>query len=199
MSRSPWERVLGERARELDPALQAYFGAIPPGMVGRGEGVFDVVGTPRRWLWPVLELLALDGIVYPAWAHDVPFTVTNRASDRGTVFAKRLFDFGDNGWIMTDEIGITSAGLTDRVGRNGHIAVTFEASVQDGGLVLRSTGVTLRLGRVRIPLGVVAPRVTLVERISGERQSVALQMRLPVIGTIYEYSGSFSYAIEPED
>lgn len=196
---SPWERALGGRIDDLDTGLRSYFGQIPTGMVGRGSGVFEVVGTPKRWLWPVLALLALDGIVFPAWAHDVPFTVTNRPGPGGTVAAKRLFEFPDTGWVMTDRVGITSAGLTDRLGRSGFLAATLQPSVEEGRLVLRSTGVVLRIGPVRIPLGRLSPRVTLVERRDGERQHVSLTLDAPLLGRLYEYAGWFRYVIEPEE
>ena len=55
MTRSPYELSIGaEVLARLHPRLRTYFGPVPPGHVGRGEGVFTVVGTPRRWLWPVL-------------------------------------------------------------------------------------------------------------------------------------------------
>lgn len=196
---SPWERALGERVAELDPGLRAYFGQIPAGSVGRGEGVFDVVGTPRRWLWSVFALLALDGIVFPVWAHAVPFTVTNRSTARGTVQATRTFRLPGGDAVMTDEIGITSAGLTDRLGRHSLISSTFTVDVATGRLVLRSTGATLRLGPVRVPLGALSPRVTLVERTDGARQHVSLRMSLPYVGTLYEYSGSFTYRVEEKE
>ena len=195
---SPWERALGGQVEALDPALRSYFGTIPLGSVGRGAGAFDVVGTPRRWLWPVLAVLALDGIVFPVWEHAVPFTVTNRPTTQGTVQARRVFHFESGDATMTDEIGITAAGLTDRLGEHGLVSSTLEASVANGRLVLRSTGVTLRLGSIRVPLGVLSPRVTLVERTDGDRQHVSLRLSLPVVGTLYEYAGSFSYRIEKE-
>lgn len=195
---SPWEHALGEQVAALDPGLRAYFGAIPVGSVGRGEGLFHVVGTPRRWLWPVLALLALDGIVFPVWQHGVPFTVTNRPGDRGTVRATRVFRFAGGDAVMTDEIGMTAAGLTDRLGRHGVIASTFDAEVVNGSLVLRSTGAVLRLGRVRVPFGVFSPRVTLIERTDGMRQHVSVRMSVPFVGTLYEYAGSFRYAVERE-
>jgi len=196
---SPWQRALGSRYHELDPRLRHYFGEIPAGKVGRGTGVFDVVGSRKRWLWPVLTMLALDGIVYPAWERQVPFTVTNRPGPHGTVRAKRLFEFPETGWVMSDEIGITLAGLSDRLGRSGLLAATLQPSVVEGRLVLRSTGVTFRLGAIRIPLGGLSPRLTLVERADGDRQHVSLRLSLPLVGTIYEYSGSFGYAIEADD
>ena len=199
MSRSPWQRVLGPRMADLDAGLRAYFGAIPTGYVGRGSGVFDVVGTPRRWLWPAFALLAGDGIVFPVWEHTVRFRVTNRPTARGTVRATRVFEFTGGERTMTDEIGVTSSGLTDRLGRRGLVAAAFAADVVNGRLVLRSTGAALRLGAIRIPLGVLAPRVTLVERTDGNHQHVSLRMALPLVGTLYEYSGSFTYGIEKDD
>ena len=198
MSRSPWQRVLGARMAGLDAGLRAYFGAIPEGYVGRGQGVFDVVGTPRRWLWPAFGMLARDGVVFPVWEHAVQFTVVNRPTPRGTVSATRVFRFAGGERTMTDEIGVTKAGLTDRLGRHGLVSARFDADVVNGRLVLSSTGADLRLGPVRVPLGVLAPRVSLVERTDGNRQHVSLRMALPLIGTIYEYSGTFTYAIERE-
>ncbi len=199
MSRSPWQRVLGASMAQLDPGLRAYFGAIPEGYIGRGQGVFQVVGTRRRWLWPAYALLARDGVVFPVWEHAVPFTVTNRPGPRGTVRATRVFRFADGDRTMVDEIGVTKAGLTDRLGTRGLVSARFDAEVVGGRLVLTSTGADLRFGPVRVPLGVLAPRVTLVERTDGSRQHVSLRMALPLLGTIYEYSGSFSYAVEREN
>lgn len=190
--------MLGQEFDKLDPGLRDYFGAIPAGHVGRGEGTFDVVGARRRWLWPFLAVLALDGIVFPAWERQIPFTVMNRPSAGGTVIAKRLFEFPETGWVMTDQIGITPAGLADRMGRSGFLWVALVATVVNGRLVLRSTGVTVRLGRLRVPLGLLSPRLTLVERREGKRQHISLRLHLPLLGTLYEYSGSFTYVIEPE-
>lgn len=199
MSRSPWQRVLGADMADLDAGLRAYFGAIPEGYVGRGQGVFEAVGTPKRWLWPAFALLARDGVVFPVWEHAVPFTVTNRPTAHGTVRATRVFHFAAGASTMTDEIGVTRTGLTDRLGRHGIISARFDAEVVNGRLVLRSTGADLRVGFMRIPLGVLAPRVTLVERTDGSRQHVSLRLALPLIGTIYEYAGGFSYAVEKDN
>ncbi|MEP6478910.1 MAG: DUF4166 domain-containing protein [Rhodoglobus sp.] len=195
MTRSPWQRVLGAHMADLDPRLAAYFGPIAQGFVGRGQGVFEVVGSRHRWLWPLFAVLAFDGIVFPVWEHNVPFTVTNRSTPQGTVRATRVFSFSYGDEVMTDEIGVTRAGLTDRVGVRGLVSSTFTAAVVNGRLVLNSTGAVLRLGPIRIPLGMLAPRISLVERSDGDRQHVSFRMALPLIGTIYEYSGSFSYTV----
>ena len=182
---SPWERVLGDDGDRLAPALQRYFAAIAPGDVGRGHGVFTTVGTPRRWLWPVLWLLARDGVVFPVWDRDVPFSVENRSTPAGTVRATRTFHRAHGDLVMVDEVGVTASGLVDRLGRHGRVSARLTATVVDGRLELRSTGVTVRLGRVRVPLGMLSPRVTLVERTEGDHQHVSLVLDAPLIGRLY--------------
>jgi hypothetical protein len=79
VDRSPYELIVSaDVLARLHPRLRAYFGPVPVGSVGRGAGTFSVVGTPRRWLWPVLAVFARDAVMFPVWEHDVPFTVENR-------------------------------------------------------------------------------------------------------------------------
>jgi len=194
--RSPWERALGADASNLVPGLRAYFGAIPAGHVGRGSGTFEVVGTPRRWLWPLLGILAREQVVFPAWERDVPFTIENRPTRHGTVRARRTFHFRGGDLTMIDEVGIASCGLVDRLGRSGSVSARLHARVVDGHLELRSTAATLRLGSIRVPLGPLSPRVHLVERALADGQHVSLTLDLPFIGRLYEYAGAFHYSVE---
>lgn len=191
---SPWEAALGQRLDDLDPALRAYFSAVPDGIVGRGSGVFDTVGTPRRWLWPVLAVLGRAGIVFPVWAHDVPFDVVNAPAD-GVVRAERTFHFAGGDRVMSDEIGAASGRIVDVLGRRRRLRVLLDPAVIEGRLELRSRGAALRVGPVWLPLP-FAPRVHLVERHDGERQRVELTMTMPLVGRIYEYAGTFDYRIE---
>src|SRR5690606_6096820 len=64
---APWAAALDGRVDQLSPALQAYFGGVPYGAHGIGEGVFTTVGSPRRWLWPLLALLGRWNVVWPVW------------------------------------------------------------------------------------------------------------------------------------
>jgi hypothetical protein len=191
---SPWAIALGQRLEALDPALRDYFSAIPHGSVGRGSGVFDTVGTPRRWLWPMLAILGRSGIVFPVWARDVPFDVVNTPAD-GVVRAERTFHFAGGDRVMSDEIGATSGRIIDVLGRRRRLRALLDPEVVDGRLELRSRGAALRVGPVWLPLP-FAPRVRLVERRDGDRQRVELTMTMPLVGRIYEYAGSFSYRIE---
>lgn len=208
---SPYEIVLGDALGGLHPRLRTYFGAIPEGHVGRGSGVFDTVGTPRRWLWPVLAVLARQGIAFPAWEHDVPFDVENRpARDRRgdvAVTAIRTFRLRGGERAMTDAITADNRGLggdwrlVDHLGPARRVSASFAARVHDGALELRSTAVSVRVGGVRVRLlRPVSPVVVLTERFDDERgrQHVSITLSMPIFGRIYEYAGFFTYAVEPD-
>lgn len=219
MTRSPYElSTPSEVLARLHPRLSTYFGAIPPGHVGRGEGVFDVVGTPRRWLWPLLAWFARDSVMFPVWERDVPFTVENRPARvrrgpgtgleaRPAVRSHRTFRFRSGSRTMVDAITAEPVGLVDHLGRRGRVSARLRAEVDArgpdaGALRLDSTRVTFRaLGReVRLPAR-IAPRVTLKERFDDEAdlQRVSLVLTAPVLGTLYRYEGAFRYEIAPDE
>lgn len=218
MSRSPYElSTPPDVLARLHPRLRTYFGPVPPGHVGRGEGVFDVVGTPRRWLWPVLAVFARDSVMFPVWERDVPFTVENRPTRvrcgsgvsleaRVAVRAHRTFRFRSGSRTMVDAITAEPDGLVDHLGRHGRVSARLRAQVDAdgpdaGALRLVSTRVTFRaLGRdLRLPAA-LSPRVTLTERFDDEAdlQRVSLVLAAPVLGTLYRYEGAFRYEIAPD-
>jgi hypothetical protein len=202
LAKSPYELVLGNRVNELHPRLLDYFRAIPVGSHGHGTGVFDVVGTPRRWLWPALWLLGRRGIVFAVWERNVPFTVVNRprldALGQVSVDASRHFEFGSGTRTMVDAITAGDSGLVDYLGDRRYVTATLVAEVSSGELHLHSTGITISLGglRVRLPAG-ISPKVALVERFDdvAGRQRVSLTLTAPILGRLYEYAGSFDYRI----
>ncbi|MES1169657.1 MAG: DUF4166 domain-containing protein, partial [Leifsonia sp.] len=132
---SPWQRALGDGIAGLHPELRVYFSAIPAGRVGRGTGSFDSLGTPRRWLWPVLSALARRGILFPVWQHDVPFRIENRAVG-ATLHATRTFHLPGGDRTMVDAVSMDAGGLVDRLGVGGELAVELRATVVDGALRL---------------------------------------------------------------
>ncbi|MCS5494308.1 DUF4166 domain-containing protein [Curtobacterium flaccumfaciens] len=218
MSRSPYElSTPPEVLARLHPRLRTYFAAVPPGHVGRGEGVFTVVGTPRRWVWPVLAWFARDAVMFPVWERDVPFTVENRPARvrrgpgtsleaRPAVRAHRTFRFRSGARTMVDAITAEPDGLVDHLGRRGRVSARLRAQVDvdgpdAGALRLVSTRVTFRaLGRdLRLPAA-LSPRMTLTERFDDEAdlQRVSLVLTAPVLGTLYRYEGAFRYEIAPD-
>lgn len=191
---NPWALALGAQAQDLHPRLRDYFSQIPEGSVGRGVGTFAVVGTPRRWVWPILRILAREGVAFAVWETDVPFSIVNRPGT-SSVLAERTFVFDKSTRVMIDAISFRDGVLVDRLGRHGRLVVTLRASVVDRALEVRSTRVAI--AGVTIPR-FVAPHVALTERFdeADGLQHVSLTLTSPALGRIYVYAGSFRYSIE---
>jgi hypothetical protein len=171
-------------------------------MDGYGEGVFSVVETPRRWLWPVLWMLGRQGVLFAGWHKDVPFTVLNEpvADEHGTasVNAHRTFAFSHGKRTMVDAIGFDGHALIDQLGTTHRYVATFISRIEAGALTLQSSTFAIRAGkrRVTIPQS-IAMRVSLTERFdeADGRQHVRVTVTAPVIGQLYAYSGSFTYLL----
>lgn len=196
---SPYTRALGDRAADLHPVLRRYFGGVPDGLVGIGEGVFHRVGTPRRMLWPVLRLLERRGVVVACWERNVPFRIENRTI-AGRALGEREFQLPGRSWTMRDAVAATPGGrVVDELGEPGLVAACFDLDVRDGALRMRSRAIGFRLGRIRVRMPrLLSPVVELTERFDDarQRQCISLTITAPVIGRIYEYDGDFTYRIE---
>ena len=192
---SVYERVLGGRMSELDPGLRAYFGEIPSGQAGHGSGTYTVAGSRHRWLAPALAWLAARQVLFPEYGHDIPFAVVN-TPDGDRLTARRTFEFPRRTRVMVDAMTVVDGTLHDRLGRRGGLEVELALDVVDGGLRMRSARQWLHLGplRVRMP-GLV--RVTLAETAGEGRQHVDVRMTAPVLGEVFRYAGTFTYALAP--
>jgi len=194
---SPYEQVLGDQFPHLHPRLQAYFRGIPAGHAGVGTGTFETVGTPRRWLWPVLWILERQGVLFPVWERDVPFTVKNTPHGT-TVTATRTFQTRKRARRMRDEITTEIGHLVDYLGTRRRYRAAFVASVERGSLTMTSTGMAVRVGSawLAVPRW-ISPRVTLTERFDEQlaQQHVSVTTTVPGLGKVYEYAGSFDYEL----
>lgn len=201
MASSPYQLVLGDRFGALDASLQRYFGAIPAGSVGVGHGVYEQAGSRKRVLRPLLAWLAWRRILFPEFGRDVPFTVVNTPGGHGELSATRTFDFPGRRRRMQDSMSVRDGVLIDRLGRRGGLEVGLHLEVVDGGLRMHSGRFRLRLGALRVPLPRVA-RLTLDERtdpVDASRQRVDVRITAPLLGEVFKYAGSFTYAYVPLD
>lgn len=188
---SVYERVLGSRVSELDPRLRAYFGEIPVGSVGRGEGVYAVAGSRHRWLWPVFALLAWRRVLFPELGHDIPFTVENR----GDRTATRTFAFPRRTREMRDEMTVVDGSLRDRLDL---FEVELLMDVVAGSLRMRSRRQWVRLGALRLRVPAIVT-ISLTEQAEDDHQRVDVRMTAPVLGEVFRYAGIFSYALSSSD
>lgn len=199
MMRSVYEQVLGERFAQLSPALRRYFGPIPPGHVGIGEGAYETVGPRWRILRPVLHVLAARDVLFPERGADVPLAVENRYDAAGALRAVRTFHLPRRERRMVDAMRVERGVLVDRLGRRGGLEVELVAEVEDGGLALASRAIAWRIGRLRVPLPPVAS-VQVRERVDARTglQRVDARVRVALLGEAFRYTGAFAYRLEPD-
>lgn len=191
---SVYESVLGSRVDELAPGLRAYFGELPPGGTGRGDGVYEVAGSRHRWLRPALSWLATRDLLFPEYGRGIPFQVVNSRTPHGLA-ARRSFIFPTRTRVMVDEMRVVDGALHDRLGRRGGLEVELLLDVVDGGLRMRSGRQWLRLGRLRVRIPACV-RVTLAEdALPDGRQHVDVRMTAPVLGEVFRYAGTFTYSV----
>ena len=126
-----------------------------------------------------------------AKTNNVPFEIANSPSLGGRASVRKfLFARGEDS--MVDFMTVENDALVDYLGTHKRYRATFAGSVSDGSLLLTSTSVATRIlgAWVRLPL-----HVHLTEQWTGENQRVAVTLVAPVVGRIYEYTGSFSYEV----
>lgn len=206
---SLYQRVLGADFGRLQPELQDYFSLSPEqGRYGLGTGSFDLAGCPRPALRPVLAGLPVRNAFFPDYGRGVPFTIRNFAHldpfGRSSLTAVRTFRFDRGERVFEDTTSLTSpAGLTDYVGRRRNLATDLELSVSgDGRLHMHSPHTRLFLGRLRVPVPVLAGADAHAEQWWDEetgRFRIRTLVRQRQLGTVFVYDGSFTYEYRDYD
>lgn len=194
---SVYQRALGEQFAALDPQLRTYFGQIPSGFEGVGAGIYREAGLQARVLKPLFALLGARSIAFAERGTSVPFTIRNVADSQGHLHAVRTFHFPKAHRMMLDTMHVNGDRLIDRVGVNGEFEVQLAITVVDGQLRMRSTRLALHVFGIRVPLPRIVT-VTLLEKARADlTQHVDVRMRIPLLGNIYGYSGTFTYELRP--
>ncbi|GAA1545302.1 hypothetical protein HD600_000321 [Microbacterium ginsengiterrae] len=201
--RSVFLAALGAHADSLAPEVREYVAGPPEGMIGVGTGVFEIAGSPWRWMLHLARPLVGPGLLVPRREHDVPFELVERATiganGARALVATRTFRFrgGEERFDDVLHIGREPGTLVNTVGDLGRIEVLLDVTVTTQGalrLTTRASRVRL-LGRViRLPRllgidGVVENGYDPVH----ERRTIAAVMRSPLFGTVMEYRGWFRY------
>lgn len=205
--RSVFLDVLGEQAAGLRPEVLEYVSGPPdPDGLGVGRGVFTVAGSRYGALLNVARPVVGARVLLTRRGRDVPFEIVNRprtlSSGTRVLDACRTFRFAGGSQSFTDRLepGPRTGTLSNLLGSAGRVELTLAAEANTrGNLVMRSLGMHLRLGalRVRVPrlLGVqvaVEDGYDPVRR----RRTIDATVRNPILGSILEYRGWFQYAYE---
>jgi hypothetical protein len=190
MTDSVYQRVLGTELAGLKPELQSYFSGHRG--VGVGHGVFEVAGSRLSILRPLLAYLAWRRILFPEYARNIPFEITNTPTEDGGLDAVRTFHFPGRDRPLEDTMRVVDGQLHDFLGRRRGFEVRMRLTIADGLLQMRSERQWLHLRRVRVPLPPFTT-VTVDESWADGSQHVDVRLRSPLLGEWFRYAGSFTY------
>jgi hypothetical protein len=193
MTDSVYERVLGSQFDSLAPELRNYFSGGHG--VGLGSGVFEVAGCRRAVLRPLLTFLARQRILFPEFARNVPFEITNRPTQDGGLDAVRMFHLPGRDRPLEDTMRVIGGQLHDFMGKQRGFEVRMVLSISNGFLQMSSDRQWARLFGIRIRIPQLAT-VTVSESWANGHQHVDVRLRSPVLGEWFRYAGSFSYVYQ---
>ena len=193
MTDSVYQRVLGVDIDRLAPELRTYFSGTHG--VGVGSGIFEIAGSQRRFLRPVLAYLAWRRILFPEYGREIRFDITNTPSADGGLDAVRTFHFPGRDRPLEDTMQVVDGRLHDFLGKRRGFEVRMALRITDGLLEMRSDRQWLHLLGIRVRLPGFAT-VTVSESWRDGRQHVDVRLRSALLGEWFRYAGSFSYRYE---
>lgn len=201
---------LGPDFSRLQPGLQEYFSlAAGSGHYGVGEGVFDVVGCPQRWLRPLLRLTTGEQAFFPEYGEGIRFRIENHAHldpfGRPSLTARREIFFPGVTRVFSDTTSWDSTAgihrLVDYVGRYRRLATDLNLSVTaEGRLRGISESSRLLLGPLRLPLPGALDAKAYAEQwwdASEGKHRIQVKAIQPQVGLVLVYAGRFDYRLEP--
>ncbi len=197
--------ALGSEASALRPEVLRYVEGAGDG-IGVSEGVFDVAGSRLRKLNLLARPLVGAELLVTRYERAVPFRAVNRmvVTSGGAVElqAERAFRFRRGTECFVDALRpeSTPGVLLNLLGRSARVELRLRCDVTgEGRLRLRSERMWLRFGTLRIrlrgPFGIRVEVEDGYDEATG-RQTIRARVRNPLLGTVLEYRGSFTYRVE---
>ncbi len=155
--------------------------------------MFEIAGCRLAILRPALSYLARQRILFPEFAHNVPFDIVNTPTPKGALDAVRTFHLPGRDRPLEDSMRVIDGRLHDFMGNRRGFEVRMALSITGGFLTMRSDRQWIRVLGVRVRIPQLAT-VTVSESWQEERQHVDVRLRTPVLGEWFRYSGSFTYS-----
>ncbi|RMB58418.1 DUF4166 domain-containing protein [Tessaracoccus antarcticus] len=206
---SIFERALGEDFTRLHPMMQKRFGVgLDAGYACVGHGHMDEIRRGPWWTVPFLHIGKIRNILIPDVGHDVPLTIENYPYrdpfGRETVTFVREFQARPHRTSRFDATMIYSEGrqrIIDYLGTHQHLAVDLDMKVQtDGSLLLTTHSQRLYEGWLGFNFPMIFSGKAVLRENWDESAAlyrIHLEVRNPVFGFLFGYSGTFTCEFPP--
>ncbi|WP_226482278.1 DUF4166 domain-containing protein [Natrinema amylolyticum] len=203
----PFEREVGDAWETLHPRVRDRYG-LESAEDREAVGVGRMQTLDRSPLAaPTLRLGTLDDFLFPERGTDVPFTIITEpfVDDDGNealVLRRRFKTSPPRTFVDTLRWNPDRGCLTDLFGRHGYVAADVHIDAEDGALALSIGAQWLRVGGRYLefpsPLSVDGRLRDWYDDDDG-RFRVSAAIINPLLGTVFEYEGTFENEFRPRE
>ena len=201
--KSIYERVLGEKFKQLHPVLQKKFSLHSESSeIAVGEGTMSVIRGGKSWMKFLFTLGTRRDLLFPERGENVPFKIINKAFKdpfgRETVAWIRRFHFESitRGFDATMVYSENTDAIIDYLGNRQRLISPLDFHVtKSGGLCIQSRRAYFWIGKIRIMAPVWAsPIAKVLEEVKSDNKTVSIHVTVthPLFGMLIEYIGEFS-------
>jgi hypothetical protein len=168
----------------------------------------DTVWRRHPWLWPIFSILARANTLFPETGQDVPaqMIVRNYRTDDGLPWQtwERTFDFGQvrrrfNARVTFDP---RRGQALEHTGPGGRLEAPWRVELVGGRMTIDAADVSLRIGRVRVPLprvlSVAVRAIQTTDPATPDRIHIDLSLENPLLGPVFGYEGTFQVERRPK-
>ncbi|GAQ18711.1 dihydroxy-acid dehydratase [Oceanobacillus picturae] len=201
MTVSIYEQILGQAFYQLHPKLQQRYTFLQD-CPFEARGVMKRIKGVPKGLLPLGLFGVKRKLLFPERGKEVPFTLKNTPGTgrdgEAQVHWERIFYFGEKQRYFNAlmRFNAKEAIIEDYLGEPPIVYSDLELAVDHGALTITSKRQRLLLGPVEIPLpSIFQGKATVKEAYIEEKEAytISVQVKNPLIGTIFAYEGAFRH------
>lgn len=205
--KSIYQKILGNEYEKMHPQLQQrYHLTLQKGF--RGKGIMDSISGGTFFVRQFLKIGVKYRLFFSERGKEVPFTIINKVvndeKNRQVVHWNRTFQFerADRHFDAVMYLDDKEQEIIDDFGVPAVLTSTLQFQVDEKGSVhITSKKQWLKLFHKRLPLPKLLYGVAhIVESYDDERECfvISVEVRNPLVGTIFAYQGTFKEDIDYE-
>ena len=195
------KQVMGSDFARLHPMLQERYD-LPEGSVFKASGIMNEIKGGPKFLYPIFRMAVRWKLLFPEHGQSIPFSIKNTAyideNGDSVIHWERIFHFGHKRRYFNAlmSLNMKRRVIQDYLGEPHVIYADLAfTATQEGHLKITSLNQRLVLGKIEIPLPKIFQGLaTVTEKYVDEREryQITVDVKNPLIGTVFSYEGVFS-------
>ena len=194
------KQVMGSDFFQLHPMLQKRYD-LPEGFIFKASGIMNEIKGGPKFLYPIFRIAVRWKLLFPEHGKSIPFSIKNTAyiDEYGdsVIHWERTFHFGHKRRYFNAlmSLDMKRRVIQDYLGEPHVIYADLAFTATEAGhLRITSLNQRLVLGKIEIPLPKAFQGLaTVTEKYldNEERYQIIVNVKNPLIGTVFSYEGEF--------